>query len=962
MKKSLLISALALAGLVSTSQAAVTLKATEGWLESGFVTWTPLEGATGYHVYCRPSGGEYTQLDAELVRNYNTYGRADVLGIKAGEYQFKVVPVGADGAEMTADATESPLFTAAAHDRTGFAHKGSSEGIGAYNNDGTLKEGARILYVNANNAKTVTLNMCTDAKKKTYSDHVGLQTILAAYEKGAEMRPLAIRIVGTIKDTNLDYIGSKEEGLQIKGHAGYQKLNLTIEGVGDDATLHGYGMILRNTASVELRNFGVMLCLDDAISLDTDNSEIWIHNLDIFYGKNGGGDKAKGDGSIDIKADSKNVTVAYNHLWDTGKSSLGGMKSESTSSFITYHHNWFDHSDSRHPRIRTMSVHVFNNYFDGNSKYGVGMTYGGSAFVENNYFRNCKYPMLTSKQGADADGSGTFSGENGGVIKAFGNFIKGGKGVRTQLTHPSSYDCYEVASRDEQIPATVKALAGGSTYYNFDTDASIMYAYTPDAAEAVPEKVTGSLGAGRIGHGDFHWGFNNAEQDENYDIIDDLAAALVSYRSTLVGYYGADKLANGGATEKVNGGEASLGDVDFTEEAYIAGADTKDYFWFNQANSATVKQMEDDGIILYDKSGNTKFQPTYSYKSDGTFASTEHTGAIQLNKATSAGATDGGYVIFRCPKGVTTCGVYLYRTGSFYLEIEKSSDSLEWKKVATIEKAPKGILERDLTTSVFDTAHYVFLKIQNTSTGTLYLQGIRLYNVSGAPVRVPAPTIEEPLPSDPADDDPIDEPGELAAAGVIYDWAAGTGITEMMGVEVSSLKCYVNTVAVDGIKCGNSIVAKNGFVSNYYVKIEPTSGIFVAGDTVVIAGAFNNTDNTKLAAIDILDDQAQTLHTTAQFINGRLVDGDPVIEKYVLKADTRALYLGRNGKTATYITTLRVIRPESTTAIDELMADDAALDLLAPAEDAVFDLFGRRAEQLEPGKLYIRGGKKIIVR
>lgn len=106
-----------------------------------------------------------------------------------------------------------------------------------------------------------------------------------------------------------------------------------------------------------------------------------------------------------------NITVSYNHFYDCGKTSLGGMKSETTDCWMTYHHNWFDHSDSRHPRIRTAFYHVYNNYFDGVSKYGVGVTTGGSSFVEANYFRNCKYPMLISKQGTDAEGDGTFSGE-----------------------------------------------------------------------------------------------------------------------------------------------------------------------------------------------------------------------------------------------------------------------------------------------------------------------------------------------------------------------------------------------------------------------------------------------------------------------------------------------------------------------------------------------------------------------
>lgn len=57
-----------------------------------------------------------------------------------------------------------------------------------------------------------------------------------------------------------------------------------------------------------------------------------------------------------------------------------------------------------------MSVHVWNNYYDGCAKYGVGATTGSSVFVESNYFRATKDPMLISLQGTDAKGSGTFSG------------------------------------------------------------------------------------------------------------------------------------------------------------------------------------------------------------------------------------------------------------------------------------------------------------------------------------------------------------------------------------------------------------------------------------------------------------------------------------------------------------------------------------------------------------------------
>ena len=119
--------------------------------------------------------------------------------------------------------------------------------------------------------------------------------------------------------------------------------------------------------------------MDDGISIDTSNCNIWVHNLDIYYGQAGSdSDQKKGDGSIDVKK-SQYCTISYNHFFDSGKCVLEDATPAYSvySDYLTYLHNWFDHSDSRHPRIRNgHNIHVYNNYYDGNSKYGVGVTSG----------------------------------------------------------------------------------------------------------------------------------------------------------------------------------------------------------------------------------------------------------------------------------------------------------------------------------------------------------------------------------------------------------------------------------------------------------------------------------------------------------------------------------------------------------------------------------------------------------
>ena len=478
-------------GDIDNPAGVIQITEAKGWQESAYLKWAPFEGASSYNVYV-----DDKKIDAQLVRQYASYYRADVLGLKEGTYSVKVVPVNAEGKEIAGANTASNLVVKS-YNREGFAHF-KYDGVGAYNNDGTLKAGAKVLYITAKTAKTVSTTVNT-GKSETIT---GLQSIIDAYSKGKDKTPIAFRIIGKVSLSDLDHISSSAEGLQIKGAT----MNMTFEGVGDDATVYGFGFLLREAESVEFRNFAIMRCLDDAMSLDTKNSHVWIHNMDLFYGKKGSAaDQAKGDGTVDIKGDSKYVTVAYNRFWDNGKASMCGMKSETGENWITYHHNWFDHSDSRMARVRTMSVHMYNNYYQHCDVYGIGATSGSSIFMESNYFDAVKRPIMSSLQGTDAKGDGTFSGEKGGLIKAYDNVFTNKPDNFSYITYAennTSFDAYEVSDPSEQVPASVKTLVGGTSYNNFDTNSSLMYAYAADKAEDVPSIVEGFYGAGRLNHGD----------------------------------------------------------------------------------------------------------------------------------------------------------------------------------------------------------------------------------------------------------------------------------------------------------------------------------------------------------------------------------------------------------------------------------------------------------------------------
>lgn len=608
--------------MIATVQAQVTLGDAAGWFESAYVEWTD-SGADSYNVYYSGAGKSDVKIDAELIRKYGSKFRADVLGLKAGDYTLKVVPV-KGGAEQTAATTKT--LSVKAHDRAGFAFSGGRV-PGGYNADGTLKEGAVVLYVSESTKDKVSLDVVASTKG-TATPCVGLQNIFYSYKKGLETRPLVIRLLGNVTD-----MATLEGGDIVIENKQNASAYVTIEGVGNDATANGWGIRLKNASNVEIRNLGIMNVNSsegDNVGLQQDNDHIWVHNNDFFYGDAGSdADQAKGDGALDCKK-STYVTFSYNHFWDNGKSNLLGLKEGTTEGlYITYHHNWYDHSDSRHPRIRFYSAHVYNNYYDGNAKYGIGSTLGSSVFAEGNYFRNCKYPMLTSLQGSDlyAGGTarksdnGTFSGEAGGSIKAYNNYMEGNytfipygatsykvngteklasdQGIETK----ADFDAYVVEDRSAEMPSSVKSYDGDNSHNNFDLDKSVMYSYTADEPKVAKENVMRY--AGRCQGGDFRWSFDNAVDDESYEVNKELKAALVAYKG------GSGLVISGGEEgnpQGVTSAESVAGRVSYSVEnsrLIVEGRDLYhiDVFRVNGRKMEVVQELRTFGVRSFDLSG-----------------------------------------------------------------------------------------------------------------------------------------------------------------------------------------------------------------------------------------------------------------------------------------------------------------------------------------------------------------------
>ncbi|MDE5721357.1 MAG: InlB B-repeat-containing protein [Clostridia bacterium] len=129
------------------------------------------------------SDSKYVEIDDELVRvnDETATVRADIVGIAAGIYDVQVVA----GDKVTVKEN----ITVTAQDRSGYAHFNATSGVGGYNNDGTPKSNAQIIYVTEATKNSVTAQLGSTTCK-------GIVKILQNLSKSS--KPVIIRIVGTI--------------------------------------------------------------------------------------------------------------------------------------------------------------------------------------------------------------------------------------------------------------------------------------------------------------------------------------------------------------------------------------------------------------------------------------------------------------------------------------------------------------------------------------------------------------------------------------------------------------------------------------------------------------------------------------------------------------------------------------------------------------------------------------------
>ena len=221
----------------------------------------------------------------------------------------------------------------------------------------------------------------------------------------------------------------------------------------------------------------------DAVSMQ-DCDGVWVDHC-TFTSLNQTKDYE--DGSTDITHGSKNVTVSWCRYIKTQKSCLVGHSNSQSGDVAitaTFHHNWFEGSSSRHPRVRFGTVHVYNNLFDGNTTYGVGSAYGAKVLVEYNYFDAVQLPTDICTYPAKDGGVSNLQGSVAGYLYPTQN-VYVNKPAKAKSPYPLSNVKY----------TKYGGTAGAELTY---ADFKPAYSYTVTAAEDVPSVVKAGAGYGKL--------------------------------------------------------------------------------------------------------------------------------------------------------------------------------------------------------------------------------------------------------------------------------------------------------------------------------------------------------------------------------------------------------------------------------------------------------------------------------
>lgn len=290
--------------------------------------------------------------------------------------------------------------------------------------------------------------------------------ILSARKKSKDTTPLIIKF--DRKLTGSEVIACKEVS------------NITFLGVGTSGELEGCGINIVKSKNIIVQNLKIHHTRAPMDAIGVENSQnIWVDHCELYNmigdcngdgivnpndGDTSGGDVDWYDGLLDVKRSSEYITVSWNYMHDSYKTSLvGSSDSDDYDRKITFHHNVYSNLKSRTPSYRGGTGHMFNNYYVNVSGSGINSRVGAKLRIEANVFENVGCGSVDSKTGFAEGPIGAYYSSNIGYWDVKDNIFvdcKGNQPTTSTCSFNPPYNYTGVLQPASQVKETVLQYAG----------------------------------------------------------------------------------------------------------------------------------------------------------------------------------------------------------------------------------------------------------------------------------------------------------------------------------------------------------------------------------------------------------------------------------------------------------------------------------------------------------------------
>jgi pectate lyase len=233
----------------------------------------------------------------------------------------------------------------------------------------------------------------------------GAELIAALTNADYSNKPLTIYVDGVITWHN-----SGKSDIKLN------RPNVSIIGRGDSAEFWGTGIHI-TASNVIVRNLKMYKVPQsrgqgDIITIDGRNGpvrNVWIDHNELFNDLNTpvppsitdplereAYQKDYYDELVSGRSDVADITISYNYLHSSWKTSLWGSSDEDNfDRRITWHHNYWHQVNSRLPLFRFGKGHIYNNYYHSVDTSAINSRMGAIIRVENNVFEQVKNPVMS---------------------------------------------------------------------------------------------------------------------------------------------------------------------------------------------------------------------------------------------------------------------------------------------------------------------------------------------------------------------------------------------------------------------------------------------------------------------------------------------------------------------------------------------------------------------------------------